>query len=103
MKKLLFAITAFVIGISLNSITSAEPANGEEKCGPDGSVLRYEASSHTWRETVARCDGGSASSGRAADRRDPPSNGDQRCGPDGYVLRYDANAHSWSQTVERCQ
>jgi hypothetical protein len=104
MKNLLYMLTALAIGIGLAPYASSEPGNGEQRCGPDGSVMRFDAETHSWRRTVAPCDPVTvAQPDRGLEPRSPPSEGDAKCGPDGYVLRYSTEERAWVQSVARCQ
>jgi hypothetical protein len=104
MKHLFVAIPVLVLAAAISQFADAEPGNGEQKCGPDGSVMRFDANAHTWTRTVAPCDPvHGQSSNNDENRRDQPANGDAKCGPDGYVLRYSASDRTWQPSVARCQ
>ena len=104
MKPLFVTIVALIMALSPCQATRAAPADGEQKCGPDGSVMRFDTNTQSWVRTVAPCDPPpSQKTERRDDGREQPANGDAKCGPDGYVLRYSASDHAWQQSVARCQ
>lgn len=104
MKNVTVTMTAIIIGLSLSHIAKAALANGDEKCGADGSILRYDADTQSWRRTVAPCAPDPTQRGdENATPGEKPANGDEKCGPDGFVLRYDADMQRWRQTISRCE
>ena len=98
--------------LSLLATSALASDDGDEKCGPDGYILKFDAnfgSTGRWRPTLRKCEGGgsqssSYSSGRS--RSGSSEDGDEKCGPDGYVLKFDANFGSsgrWRPTLNKCR
>jgi hypothetical protein len=103
LRCLLTATAAIGLGIVISQAAAVEPRSGEQKCGADGSVLRYDASVHGWSRTVEPCDPDprQRETGRVI-QQGPPARDDEKCGPDGDVLRYDAVSQTWKRTVSPC-
>jgi hypothetical protein len=104
MTTSIVAVASLILGISSSQLAQLQPSDGTQECGPDGSVMRFDASSRSWTRTVEPCDPNPAHKGLPLDdRRGQPAEGDARCGSDGFVLRYSTAEHAWKETVSRCQ
>ncbi|WP_322032634.1 hypothetical protein [Paraburkholderia sp. J76] len=97
-------LVAALFGLACHAAV-ATPVDGEEKCSPNGHVLRYRDYNQSWNDTYARCSGsgGSGEDGRRGYSSNGPTDGDEKCSPDGHVLRYRDYNHSWNDTYARCR
>lgn len=81
----------------------ALPVDGEEKCSPSGTVLRYRDYSGGWVDMGGHCQPDlmrdlpqhNEYTGR-------PIDGEVRCAPDGDELRYREYNQRWNRTGGRC-
>ena len=82
----------------------ALPIDGEEKCSPAGTLMRYRDYSRGWVEMGGHC--------RYEPIRDMavrneytgrPIDGEQRCNPDGDIVRYREYNQRWNRTGSTCE
>jgi hypothetical protein len=95
-------LTSVIVSLAPNTVM-AEPVDGDQKCGPDGFILRYYGALHSWGAGGGRCSNGEGSRGYERSRSAEPVDGDEKCGPDGYILRYYGALHRWGAGGGRCQ
>ena len=111
------AAMALVIeaGMAVTSPAALAQTDGDEKCSPDGYVMRYSTLTDGWMKGIARCRPGNSRSDdddrdRSSSRRDDngsggqPEDGDEKC-VGGKILkyhRYDYFKSGWSNTYRDC-
>lgn len=108
MKKKLATLALCMCAIQ--SIAADVCAEGDEKCGPDGHVLKCEkliSMDARWRWTPATCKGPAADSAGSStfnrndnNNRQVCSEGMSRCGADRKVERCSSGV--WRSGSERC-
>jgi hypothetical protein len=95
-------LTSVIVSLAPTTVM-AEPVDGDQKCGPDGFILRYYGALHSWGRGGGPCNYGGNTSGYERSASREPVDGDEKCGPDGYVLRYYGALHSWGSGGSRCK
>lgn len=120
-KKLFgtFAAVALVLeaALAIGAPVALAQVDGDEKCSPDGYVMRYNSTLNQWFKGMSRCRGGGSEGGsrqndgyRSQARNDDsgsdgqPEDGDEKC-VGGKILKYHRYTYmksGWSNTYRDC-
>jgi len=113
MMKYIASVALLLTGLASGPALAADVcAEGDQKCGPDGYVLRCDRPGirfdARWTSTMARCQG-PAAAGQGASRfearsielRNVCNEGASRCGADRKVERCSDSV--WRTTVTACR
>ncbi len=105
MKFRSMVAAVMLIGLLGGAVQSALalPIDGEEKCSPSGTILRYREYRNGWVDLGGYC------------RQDPmrdmvqrnestgrPIDGEERCNPNGEIVRYREYNRRWNRTGSMC-